>query len=106
MLAWVGLVVAIVAEVAATLALKSAGDGRALPIAVVVAGYAISFYALYLVLRTLEVGTVYAIWAGAGPALVAVAGMAFLGDAVSPAKVGSILLIIAGVIGLNLAGAH
>ena len=106
MLAWAGLVVAIVAEVAATLALKSAGDGRALPIAVVLAGYAVSFYALYLVLRTLEVGTVYAIWAGAGTALVAVAGMAFLGEAVSPAKVGSILLIIAGVIGLNLAGAH
>ena len=35
MLAWIGLVVAIVAEVAATLALKSAGDGRVLPIAVV-----------------------------------------------------------------------
>ena len=34
MLAWIGLVVAIVAEVAATLALKSAGDGRALPVAV------------------------------------------------------------------------
>jgi small multidrug resistance pump len=58
------------------------------------------------VLRTLEVGTVYAIWAGAGTALVAVAGMAFLDEAVSAAKVGSILLIIAGVIGLNLAGAH
>jgi small multidrug resistance pump len=106
MLAWIVLVVAILAEVTATLALKAAGDGRVLPIAVVVAGYGISFYALYLVLRTLEVGTVYAIWAGAGTALVAVAGMAFLGEAVSAAKLGSILLIIAGVIGLNLAGAH
>ena len=106
MFAWAGLVVAILAEVAATLALKAAGDGRALPIVVVVTGYAISFYALYLVLRTLEVGTVYAIWAGTGTALVAVAGMVFLGEAVSAAKVGSLLLIIAGVIGLNLAGAH
>jgi small multidrug resistance pump len=106
MFAWAFLVVAILAEVSATLALKTAGDGRALPVVVVVAGYGISFYALYLVLRTLEVGTVYAIWAGAGTALVAVAGMAFLGEAVSAAKVGSILLIIAGVIGLNLAGAH
>jgi small multidrug resistance pump len=79
MFAWAGLVVAILAEVAATLALKAAGDGRALPIVVVVTGYAISFYALYLVLRTLEVGTVYAIWAGTGTALVAVAGMVFLG---------------------------
>lgn len=106
MLAWIGLVVAILTEVTATLALKSAGDGRVLPIAVVVTGYSISFYVLYLVLRTLEVGTVYAIWAGAGTALVAVAGMAFLGETVSAAKLGSILLIIAGVIGLNLAGAH
>jgi len=106
MIAWIGLVVAILAEVTATLALKSAGDGRWLPIGVVVVGYGVSFYALYLVLRTLEVGTVYAIWAGAGTALVAVAGMTFLGETVSAAKVGSILLIIAGVIGLNLAGAH
>jgi small multidrug resistance pump len=101
------LSVAIASEVAATIALRySHGFTEPLPSAVVVAGYAISFVLLSLVLRELSVGTTYAIWAGAGTAAIAVIGIVALGEPASALKLASILLIIAGVVGLNLSGAH
>ena len=48
----------------------------------------------------------YAVWAGAGTALVAVFGVAMLGEPATAIKVASISLIIMGVVGLNLSGAH
>ena len=104
--AWIALTFAILAEVAATVALKSAGEGSVPATVVVVAGYLASFVLLAVVLRSIEVGTTYAIWAGAGTALVAAIGILALGESVNPAKLASLALIISGVIGLNLAGAH
>ncbi len=104
--AWIALTLAILTEVAATVALKSAGAGSAPAMGVVVTGYLTSFVLLAIVLKSIEVGTTYAIWAGAGTALVAAIGMVALGEAVTLAKLSSLALIIAGVIGLNLAGAH
>jgi small multidrug resistance pump len=105
-LAWIYLTCAIGLEVAGTLALKAAGDGRPLAIALVVVGYIGSFCFLLLVLRRMEVSIAYAVWAGAGTALIAMIGITVLGEPASVAKLGSIALIIAGVVGLNLAGAH
>lgn len=104
--AWVALVLAILMEVAATLSLKAAGAGSLPAIAVVALGYLGSFGLLALVLRSIEVSTTYAVWAGAGTALIAAIGMLVLGEAVSTLKVGSLALIVVGVVGLNLAGAH
>lgn len=104
--AWLALVLAILLEVMATLSLKAAGGGSLLASAVVAVGYLGSFALLAVVLKTIEVGTTYAIWAGAGTALIAAIGMVALGEAVSAVKVGSLALIVAGVIGLNLTGAH
>ena len=104
--AWVALVLAILMEVAATLSLKAAGSGSIPASVVVVVGYLGAFALLAVVLRTMEVGTTYAIWAGAGTALVAAIGMVALGEAVSAVKIGSLALIVFGVIGLNLSGAH
>jgi small multidrug resistance pump len=106
LLAWLFLIAAIGLEVAATLSLKTAGDGHPAAIAFVVFGYVSSFGFLLLVLRRMDVSIAYAVWAGAGTALIALIGMTALGEAVSAAKLGSIALIIAGVVGLNLAGAH
>ncbi len=101
------LSIAIASEVAATVSLRySDGFSKPLPSAVVVVGYAISFWLLALVLRELSVGTTYAIWAGAGTAAVALIGILALGEPATAIKLGSIALIIAGVIGLNLSGAH
>ena len=101
------LTLAITAEVAATVSLRySEGFSKLLPSAIVVLGYASSFYLLSLILKQLSVGTTYAIWAGAGTAAVAVIGIVALGEPATAIKLVSIALIIAGVIGLNLSGAR
>lgn len=104
--AWIALTTAILLEVTGTLFLKSAGTGNPGAIAVVTVGYLGSFVLLAYVLRTIEIGMTYAIWAGAGTALIAAIGMVALGEAVTAVKVGSLALIVLGVVGLNLAGAH
>lgn len=106
LLAWTYLAAAIALEVTGTLALNAAGSGRPGAIAVVVVGYVASFGFLALVLQRMEVSLAYAVWAGVGTATIAVVGMTALGEPVSPVKLASLGLIIAGVVGLNLAGAH
>ena len=101
------LTLAISVEVAATISLRySDGFTRLLPSVIVVVGYATSFYLLSRILRELDVGTTYAIWAGAGTAAIAVIGIVALGEPATAAKLVSIALIVAGVIGLNVSGAH
>jgi small multidrug resistance pump len=101
------LAIAIAIEVGATISLRySDGFSKPLPSAIVVVGYAASFYLLALVLRDISVSTAYAVWSGAGTAAVALIGMAVLGEPATALKLGSIALIIVGVIALNLSGAH
>ena len=101
------LSLAIVTEVAATVALRySEGFTRLLPSAVVVVGYGISFWLLALVLKELSIGTTYAVWSAAGTALIAALGIFAFGEPATALKLGSLALIVAGVIGLNLAGSH
>jgi small multidrug resistance pump len=101
------LAVAIAVEVAATIALReSDGFSKPIPTAIVIAGYATSFWLLSLVLKHISVGTTYAIWAGAGTAAIAVIGIVALGEPATALKLASIALIIVGVIGLNASGAH
>jgi len=101
------LAAAIAAEVAGTTAMKySEGFSRLWPSLATVAGYLVAFALLAQTLRTMEVGTAYAIWAGVGTAVIAAIGMVFLGEAMTAAKVAGIALVIAGVVLLNLGGAH
>ncbi|THA29380.1 multidrug efflux SMR transporter [Streptomyces sp. A1277] len=101
------LAAAIAAEVAGTTAMKySEGFTRLWPSLITVAGYLLAFSLLAQTLKTLSVGTAYAIWAGVGTAAVALIGMLFLGESAGPAKAAGILLVIAGVVVLNLGGAH
>ncbi|WSQ08248.1 multidrug efflux SMR transporter [Streptomyces sp. NBC_01231] len=98
---------AIAAEVAATTAMKySDGFSRLVPSLLTVLGYVVSFTLLAQTLRTVSIGTAYAIWAGAGTAAIAAIGIVFLGDGLTLAKAGGIALIIVGVVVLNLGGAH
>ena len=104
---WLYLGVAIATEVAGTVALKfTEGFTRVFPSTVVVLGYGLSFVFLALTLKTLDIGVTYAVWAGIGTAAIALIGMIALGEPVSVLRLGCIALIIAGVIGLNLAGGH
>ena len=101
------LALAIASEVVATLALKSSeGFSKPLPTVIVVAGYALSFWLLALVLKHFSVGTTYAIWSAVGTAAIAVVGIALYGETASVLKIASLGLIILGVVGLNAAGAH
>jgi small multidrug resistance pump len=98
---------AIAAEVAGTTAMKySDGFTRLWPSLVTVAGYLIAFTLLAQTLKTLSVGTAYAIWAGTGTAAIAVIGMLFMGESAGLAKIAGLLLVIAGVVLLNVGGAH
>jgi small multidrug resistance pump len=100
---WILLSIAIVCEVVATSALKASnGFTRLGPSLVVAVGYAIAFFALSLALRTIPVGVAYAVWSGAGCALIAlVSWLVYKQSLDLPALVG-IALIVAGVVVLNL----
>ncbi|MEU1404695.1 multidrug efflux SMR transporter [Streptomyces sp. NPDC005728] len=98
---------AIAAEVAATTAMKySEGFSRLWPSLVTALGYLVSFALLAQTLKTLSIGTVYAIWSGVGTATIAVLGLMLFGEGLSATKVAGILLIVGGVVVLNLGGAH
>jgi small multidrug resistance pump len=105
-MAWLILTGAILSEVLATTALKlSDGFAHKGWSIVVVAGYAAAFILLARALKMqMEVGTAYAVWAGAGTAVIAAIGVLFLGETVSLPKVVGIILIIGGVMVLNLTG--
>lgn len=100
---WVYLLIAIVAEVIATSALKASAEfTRLVPSIVVVAGYLIAFYFLSLTLRTLPVAIVYAMWSGIGIALIALVGWVVLKQSLDAAALVGLGLIVSGVLVINL----
>jgi len=104
-MAWVALIAAGLFETAFAVCLKLSDGLRVLwPTVGFALSALVSFGLLTVALRDLEVGPAYAVWTGIGAAGTAAVGMLFLGDAVSALKLVSIALILAGVIGLNLAG--
>lgn len=104
-LAWVLVVAAGLFETGFAVLLKlSDGFSRLTPTIGFAACALISFGLLNLALRHLEVGPAYAAWTGIGAAGTAVVGMAVLAESVSPLKLASIGLVIAGVVGLSLSG--
>jgi len=66
----------------------------------------LSIYLLTLSLKTIDVSVSYAIWSGAGTALIALIGVAVFREPLTALKLASLALIVAGVVGLNLGGAH
>lgn len=102
-MAYVYLLVAIVAEVIGTSALKaSEGFSRLFPSALVVLGYGIAFYCLSQVLKSIPVGVSYAIWSGLGIVLISVVGAVFFKQALDLPAILGMALIIAGVAVINL----
>lgn len=100
---WVYLLIAIVAEVIATSALKASAEfTRLVPSIVVVGGYLIAFYFLSLTLRTLPVAIVYAMWSGIGIALIALVGWLVLKQSLDTAALIGIGLIVSGVLVMNI----
>jgi small multidrug resistance pump len=102
-MAWLILLVAIVAEVTATSAMKlSNGFTRFWPAVVMVLCYCLSMYLLSLILKTLPVGVVYAVWSGSGVALITLVGHFFFKQRLDKPALLGIALIVCGVAVLQL----
>lgn len=100
--AYVYLMVAIVAEVVATSALKAShGFTKLAPSMIVVAGYGASFFMLSLTLRTLPIGVSYALWSGIGIILITITGWVLYNQKIDLAGAIGMALIVTGVIVLN-----
>jgi quaternary ammonium compound-resistance protein SugE len=103
-MAWVWLGLAGVLEVVWALALKaSEGFTRWLPTSIMVVGLVLSFWFLSWALREIPMGTAYAVWTGIGAAGVAILGMAFYGEPATLVRIGFLVLILVGILGLKLA---
>ncbi|WP_244815671.1 multidrug efflux SMR transporter [Caballeronia sp. Lep1P3] len=109
-MSWILLFIAGLLEVAWAAGLKSSEGFTKLGPSVFTLVTAVgSFVLLALAMRQLPLGTAYAVWTGIGAvgAFGAfVFGIVFLGEAVSAARIGSAVLIIAGLIGLKLTSGH
>lgn len=101
------LAVAIAVEVGATAVLPRAQGFTNLPwTLVVLTGYGLSAAFLAIVVKHIPVAVTYAVWAGAGTALVAVIGVIWLKEPLNMMEVAFLGLIVLGVVGLSLSGAR
>ncbi len=102
-MAYIYLAIAIIAEVAATSALKASAEfTRLVPSLIVIVGYGVAFYFMTLVLRTIPLGITYAVWAGLGIVLVTIVGAILYREIPDMPAVIGIGLIVAGVVIINV----
>ncbi|MNJ46959.1 Multidrug resistance protein EbrB [compost metagenome] len=105
-MAYIWLAFAIVFEVIGPTSMNiSEGFTRLRPSIGMAVFYMLSFSSLSMSLKNLNVGTAYAIWSGLGTVLIVVVGMFLFKEQMTWFKAICLMLIIAGVIGLNLADA-
>jgi quaternary ammonium compound-resistance protein SugE len=102
-MAWFYLFVAGLFEVTWAIGLKyTDGFSRLVPSLLTVAAMALSLALLSLALKTLPIGTAYAVWTGIGAVGTAALGIYLFGEPATMARISSIALIIAGIVGLKL----
>ena len=103
---WLYLLLAGLLEVGWAIGLKyTHGFTRLWPSVGTVAAMTVSFFLLSLALKTIPVGTGYAVWTGIGAAGTAAIGMIWLGESRSALRLLCLVMIVGGVIGLKLAAA-
>jgi quaternary ammonium compound-resistance protein SugE len=101
--AWFMLIVAGILEIAFAIGLKYCdGFTKFWPSVVTLATVGSSFYLLSLAIRTIPLGTGYAVWTGIGAAGTAIVGIVHLGEPATLARVGFLAMIFAGVIGVRV----
>ncbi|WP_250003651.1 multidrug efflux SMR transporter [Actinoplanes sp. M2I2] len=102
-MAWLVLVFSGVLESVWAVALgRSQGFTRLVPSVIFVVALVASMVGLGYSLRSIPIGTGYAVWVGIGAVGTALAGMVFLGESASLLRILSLLLVVAGVVGLKL----
>jgi len=104
-MAWIYLLIAGLFEIVWAIGLKyTEGFTRVGPIVVVAIGTVLSFIFLANAMKTLPVGTAYAVWTGIGAAGTAIIAIFLFGESAAPARLACIGLIVAGIVGLKIAG--
>jgi len=104
-MSWIYLSLAIVLEVVGTTLLKLSDGFTKMKFAVpMMILYVASFYFLSLALKRIEVGVAYAVWSGFGIAIIATIGILFFKETLSVSKLFFLVVIIAGIVGLNMSG--
>lgn len=107
MQSWLYLAGAIILEVAGTTSMKlSEGFTRIIPSVLIFVFYGLSFVGLTFALKKIDVSVAYAVWSGLGTALIAAIGILYFREPITLVKVGSLSLIVVGIVGLNLGGAE
>ena len=101
-MAWFYLLLAGVCEVFWAVGLKKYGFRPSLGSAATVVGMLLSFALLSMAMRSLPLGTAYAIWTGIGAVGAAAFGMAAMGEPRDAGRIACILLIVAGIVGLKI----
>jgi quaternary ammonium compound-resistance protein SugE len=102
-MAWTLLVIAGVLEIVWAVGLKfTEGWTKLVPSVVTLIALIVSFVLLAQAMKTLPVGTAYAVWTGIGAAGASIVGMAVLGEPATPARLLCLLLIVAGIVGLKV----
>ena len=105
-MAWTYLIIAGLFECGWAVGLKySEGFTKLMPSLLTIAAMGISLWLLSLAMKSIPVGTAYAVWTGIGAVGVAVIGMIFLGESREVLRILSLLLIVAGIVGLKLVSA-
>lgn len=103
-MAWLILILAGLFEVGWAVGLKyTEGFSRLWPSAGTLAAMAISLWLLSIALKSLPLGTAYAVWVGVGAAGTVILGIVLLGEPANASRLISVGLIIAGIVGLRLA---
>ena len=102
-MSWIILVIAGLLEVVWAIGLKyTHGFTRLTPSVITLTAMIVSIVLLSWAMRSLPVGTAYAVWTGIGAVGAAITGILLLGVSASLARIASLALIVAGIIGLKL----
>lgn len=102
-MSWIILFIAGLLEVVWAIGLKyTHGFTRLTPSVITVTAMIVSIVLLSRAMRSLPVGTAYAVWTGIGAVGAAITGILLLGESASLARIASLALIVAGIIGLKL----
>ena len=102
-MSWIILLIAGLLEVVWAIGLKYTHSfTRLAPSIITVVAMIVSIAMLSWAMRTLPVGTAYAVWTGIGAVGAAITGILLLGESASPARLLSLGLIVAGIVGLKL----
>lgn len=103
MTGYIYLAIAIAAEVVATTSMKAIdGFNKPLPLVLVIGGYAIAFWMLTMVVKSIPVGIAYAIWAGLGIVLVSIAALVIYQQKLDLPAVVGMGMIVSGVMVIQL----